>query len=339
MFRLKYIKFQPNEYCIQYRKGHIVREGIGLSFYYYIPKTSLVKIPLQSVELPFIFEEFSSDYQTVTIQGHVIYHIEDQKKLSKLMNYAIDTRNLRYLSEDPKNLNVRIMNQIQVVAKRQLGQLNVRDAMKSGDLLAGEIAQNITHSEVLSTLGIEILNISILAIRPTKETERALEATTREEILKQADEAIYERRNASIMQERKVKENEYNTEIAIVNKKKQVDETKLESEQALQVKHNQMETEQLLFQTELEEKRRLLTELTVENAKTEADAKAYAMKTMMDTFITMDPSILQSLSNVGMNPNMMMAVAFQRLAENADKIGQLSITPDLFQEIVKGRVS
>ncbi|MBN2221446.1 MAG: SPFH domain-containing protein [Vallitaleaceae bacterium] len=320
MFGLKYIKYQPHEYCIQYRNGRIIREGIGLSFYYYIPKTSLVKIPLHSVEVPFIFEEFSSDYQMLTIQGHVIYHIDDQKKLSELMNYAIDSRHQRYISEDPNHLNVRIMNQIQVLAKRQLGQLTVREAMKSGDLLAKEILSNIEQTEALSTLGIEILNISILAIRPTKETERALEATTREEILKQADEAIYERRNASILQEGKVKENEYNTQ------------------QALQLKHNQMETEQLAFKTKLEEKRRLLTELTVQNAKTEADSKAYAMKAMMDTFSAMDPSIIQSLTNVGMNPNMLLAVAFQRLADNADKIGQLSITPDLFQEIAKGRV-
>ena len=45
---------------------------------------------------------------------------------------------------------------------------------------------------------------------------------TREEILKKADEALYERRNASIEQERRVKENELNTEIAIENKKKQI---------------------------------------------------------------------------------------------------------------------
>lgn len=337
MFGYKFIKFQPNEFCMHYRNGKIIREGNGLSFFYYAPKTALVKIPLNSMEIPFIFEELTADFQTVTVQGQVLYHILDKKKLADLMNYALDVKRQTYLSEDPSYLNVRIMNQVQVIAKRELDRLSLKEAIKSSDSLAVEITQNIRSSEAINALGIEVLNINVLAIRPTKETERALEAATREEILKQADEAIYQRRNASIMQERKIKENEYNTEIAIVNKKKQVDETKLESEQALQLKHNLMETEQLSFRTALEEKRQLLTELTVANAKTEADAKAYELKIMMDTFASMDPSILQSLTNVGMNPNMLMAVAFQRLAENADKIGQLSITPDLLQEIAKVR--
>jgi len=40
---------------------------------------------------------------------------------------------------------------------------------------------------------------------------RALEAETSEKILKMSDDAIYERRNVSIEQECRVKENEYNT--------------------------------------------------------------------------------------------------------------------------------
>lgn len=335
MFGIKYIKFQPNEYCIAYNNGKIVREGAGLSFFYYVPKTSLVMVPLNSIEIPFIFEELTADFQTITIQGQVIYHIVDQKKLANLLNYSLDVRKQTFVSEDPKNLDKRIINQIQVQTKRSLEKQTLKEAVKSSDYLARTMTQEIVSSEAIQTLGIEILNISILGVKPTKETARALEAATREEILKQADEAIYERRNASIMQERKVKENEYNTEIAIVNKRKQVDETKLESEQVLQAKHNIMESDQLAFRTELEEKRQLLTELTVANAKTEADAKAYELSVVMGTFATMDPSIIASLTSVGMNPDKLMALAFGRLAENAGKIGQLNITPDLLQEITR----
>ena len=52
--------------------------------------------------------------------------------------------------------------------------------------------------------------LTVLAVQPNKDTSRALEAETREKILKMSDDAIYERRNASIEQERGVKENEYN---------------------------------------------------------------------------------------------------------------------------------
>ncbi len=81
------------------------------------------------------------------------------------------------------------------------------------------------HPEV-EALGLEILGLAILAIRPNADTARALEARAREEILKEADDAIYARRNASVEQERIIKENELSTEIAIENKKREIREAK-----------------------------------------------------------------------------------------------------------------
>ncbi|MNO10092.1 hypothetical protein D3C81_2337260 [compost metagenome] len=37
-----------------------------------------------------------------------------------------------------------------------------------------------------------------------------------------------------------------------------------------------------------------------------------------------------------MKPDKLIAIAFQELAENAGKIGQLNITPDLLQGIMAG---
>jgi hypothetical protein len=38
---------------------------------------------------------------------------------------------------------------------------------------------------------------------------------------------------------------------------------------------------------------------------------------------------------MGMSPEKLIALAFQNLAGNADKIGQLNITPDLLQSLMK----
>ena len=48
-----------------------------------------------------------------------------------------------------------------------------------------------------------------------------------------------------------------------------------------------------------------------------------------------DPKILQSLASVGMDSGQLMAAAFRELAENAGKIGQLNVTPDLLREILR----
>jgi hypothetical protein len=57
MLGIQFIKAAPTTYLLQFRNGAIVREGTGLSFFYYAPTTSLVAIPIGSSDEPFIFEE------------------------------------------------------------------------------------------------------------------------------------------------------------------------------------------------------------------------------------------------------------------------------------------
>jgi uncharacterized protein YqfA (UPF0365 family) len=65
-----------------------------------------------------------------------------------------------------------------------------------------------------------VLSITFTSIKPTPEISKALEADYREALAKKADEAIYERRAAAVEQERKIKENELNTQITLEEKKK-----------------------------------------------------------------------------------------------------------------------
>ena len=180
------------------------------------------------------------------------------------------------------------------------------------------------------------MGLSILGITPNKETSRALEAEAREQILNKADDAVYERRNSSINQERIIKENELNTEIAIEEKKKQIKDTQLESKRLTMQKENKIESEKLDYEIQLEEKRKKLIEISVENSKAESDAKAYELAAIMKVFEGIDPNVIQALATVGMKADKLIALAFQGLADNAQKIGQLNITLDLLQGIMSG---
>jgi regulator of protease activity HflC (stomatin/prohibitin superfamily) len=336
MLGFRFIKFQPTEYVLKYRNGKIVKEGTGLSFYYYAPATSLVVVPVGSVDAPFIFEELTSDFQTVIVQGQVTFRIVDHKKIAGLLNYTLDITGRGYVSEDPQKLPQRVINIVQVLSKKNLEGLPLVEAVKSSEMLAHSVLAEMRENEETQLLGIEILGLSILAVQPNKETARALEAQAREQILKKADDALYERRNASIEQERRIKENEFNTEIAIENKKRQVRETQLEAERAVQMKQNQLKEERMAFDISLEEKKKDLIEIMVENSNAEADAKAYELSVVMKALEEIKPCVIQSLASMGMKPGQLIAMAFQGLAEKAEKIGQLNISPDLLQEIVKG---
>ncbi len=334
MFSVKFIKFQPTTYVLQYKNGSVKREGAGLSFFYYAPTTSMVAVPMASEDVAFIFEENSSDFQQITVQGQVTYRINDPKKIASLLNFSINPVTQLYISEDPKKLSQRIINAVKVLTRKGLQNLPLREALKATDTMTTLVTASVKDNSELRALGIEILGLSFLAIKPTPETSRALEAEAREQILKVADEAIYARRNSAVEQERLIKENELNTEIAIETKKRQIRETQMEAEQSIQQKQHEIQQSEMESKISLEAKNTDLVTLAMDNAKREADVKAYAINGMMKAYGEADPKLIQALAMNGMKPGQMIAMAFQELAEKAGQIGQLNITPDLLREVI-----
>lgn len=335
MFGIRFIKIPPTTYLLQYRNGRVVREGTGLSFFYYAPATSLVAIPVGSADEPFIFEETTLDHQTITLQGQVTYRVADAKKLAELMNFTLSPNGQSYLSDDPEKLPQRVVNLVHVLARGELEKLSLRETMRAADAIVTKVRLALTTSPEITALGIEVIGLSILAIKPTPDTARALEAETREQLLLKADEAIFLRRNAAVEQERAIKENELNTEIAVENKKRQIRETQMDAERSVQEKKHEMEAVALEAGIALEEKRKSLVGVASDNAKTEADARAYGVAATMQALGNADPRILQALANNGMKPEQLIAVAFQEIASKADKIGQLNISPDLLRQLLR----
>lgn len=334
MLGLKFIKVQPTTYLLQYRRGQLVREGLGLAFFYYGPTTSLVAVPVGSTDAPFIFEETTADFQTVTLQGQVTFRVREAKRIAELLNYTLAPDGQKYLSKDPDKLPERVINVINVLARTELQKLPLREALRASDTLVQTVKAGLAASAEVVSLGLEILGLSVLAIKPTPETARALEAETREKLFREADLATYARRNSAVEQERAIKENELNTEIAVESKKRQIRETQMDAERAVQEKKHLLEREALEAGIHQEEKRQELVNLAAANARTEAEARAYGISTTMKALGDVDPRILQALASTGLKPAQMIALAFHDLAGHAEKIGQLNITPDLLKELV-----
>lgn len=334
MLGIKFIKIQPTEYVLQFKRGQIVREGVGLSFFYYAPTTSLVLVPIGTVDVPFIFEEVTSDFQEVSIQGQITYRITEPKKLSALMNFTLMPSGRGYVSDDPKKLAQRLVNHAQVLTRASFKSMTLRESLGQSDELVNTLKSGLQADETIASLGLEITGFSILAIRPTPETARALEAEAREQILRQADQAVYSRRNASVEQERAIKENELNTEIAVENKKRQIKETQMDAEKAVQQKKREIREAEMAAKISIEQKNKELVSLSTANAREEADAKAYAISAMMKALSDSDPKIVEAITNAGMKPDQLIAQAFKELAINSDKIGHLNMSPELLRELL-----
>ncbi len=335
MFGFRYVKFDPGFYVFRYKKGKLISQGEGLSFNYYSPNTSIVVVPTNSIDVPFMVSETTVDFQEITVQGQVTYRISDPSKTTKMLNYSVNNYNYSYVSDDSQKLGERIVNLALVAIKDAVKNLNLKEAIVSSGTVAQRIRKSLLENEMIKSLGVEILDVSIAAIRPNPETAKALEAETREQILKESDEAIFQRRNYAIERERVIRESELNTELAVEKKNQEIQEKRMESQRLLMQKQLEMQEEQLAFQIHQEEKNKTLVELQSQNKKIEAEAKIYELKAAMKIYEEMNPEILKALANANLDAGRLMAMAFQGIADKADKIGNLNISPDLLQSMMK----
>jgi regulator of protease activity HflC (stomatin/prohibitin superfamily) len=315
MFGIEYLKTTPTTYVLHFKAGKVKRGGPGLAFWYYGPTSTVVAVPLASSDVPFAFNAVTRDFQELTVQGQLTYRVVDPTRLAGLLDFSIDRRG-KYRSDDPTKLEERLVNATQVLATHIIGRLTLREALTASETLVGEISAALRKVEAVAMLGIEPLALSILSIRPTPEMSRALEAEARERLSREADEAIYARRNAAVEQERVIKESELNTELAVEAKKREIRERKMDADIAV------------------EEQRSALIAKQVDNAKQDADSRAYALQTTLAPLEKADWKTLMAISANGGDPRTMIALAFRELAENATKIGELNISPDLLRSLI-----
>jgi len=339
MLGIRFIKTQPTTYLLQFRSGKVVREGAGSSFFYYAPNSTLVAIPVGSKDQGFIFEQVTADFQTVTVQGQVAYRVGEPRKLAAMLNYSLKADGRTYESDDPEKLAQRVISVVEVLSKHTVKDLELKDALRAADKIAAGVMMSLKRHPEIESLGLEILGVAIRAIKPTPETARALEAEAREAILKGADEAVFMRRNAAVENERAIRESELDTEIAVEQKKRSIRETQMEAEASVQRKKNELRQSEMEADVTLEERRKAFVVRNAENTRTLAEAEAHRLVAVMKAMQNADPRIVQALAAAGMQPNQLIAQAFGGIADKAEKIGQLNVSPDLLQALLTATAS
>src|SRR6516165_5603695 len=166
MFGIRFIKAQPTTYLMKYRAGRVTREGAGLSAYYYAPVTSLVAVPIGSRDAGFIFQQIARDFQALTIQGNITYRISEPKKAASMLNFTLKPDGKTYESDDPEKLPQRILGTVEVLAQQAIKELTLKDALRASDRIAETIATGLQSRADIDSLGLEILAVSIRAVKP-----------------------------------------------------------------------------------------------------------------------------------------------------------------------------
>ncbi|HEY3997823.1 MAG TPA: SPFH domain-containing protein [Candidatus Xenobia bacterium] len=304
-------------YVLLYRNGTVRAKGPGLSFYYLPQRSSVAQVPLQSKDLPFIFNETSSDFQPVTVQGQLTWQIVAPEDIASRLDFTVNPSGT-YLGDGPQVLDQRLLALTQVIVRAVVGGVEMRVAIASAAVMGREIHRRLQASETIQKLGIEVLEVSVMQVRTSPEMTRALEAPSREGLQREADQAVYDRRNASVEQERRIKQNEFTTELGVEQGQRTLQETRMAARIAV------------------EQQRTQLIDERVENDRKQADSRAYTLEATLRPLRDADWKVLMAASGSAADPRANLALAFRELAENAGKIGQLTITPDLLGSLVNG---
>ena len=293
----QYFKGQPTDYILRFTSGRRRAEGLGLAFYYFTFNTQIVAVPTVSIDASFVFNEVTNNFQEVTIQGQLTYRIKEPKRAAELLNLRIDPAKYAYASDDLKSLSNRIVNVVRIETRAEIEKRALADVLRDSQGIAGEVAGRMGSAAAFQTLGIELLNVYFLSAKPTPEVGKALEAEYRETLLRKADEAIYARRGAAVDEERKIKERELASDLA------------LEAERAkLIVKQGE----------------NALAEAENRGAAMEKEA-AYRAKALEKEMAVLNQT----------EPRVLLAAAVRDLAANAGKVGNLTITSEMLASLLQ----
>lgn len=296
---LRFFKSRPNDYVIKYVSGKVRAEGAGLAFAFWPYNTSVVLVPIGSAEGAFTFNDLTSNFQLVAIQGQFTYRIVDPKVVAKVLDFSIDPRKRTYLSKDPESLANRITNVVRAKTHEEILGRSLEESIRESESIARAVFEAVQQDGALGALGLEILTLHVQAIRPTPEVSKALEADYRETLLRKADEAVYARRVAAVEEERKIKEGELATSVALEQQRRTLIDRA--GENALQEAKNKAEAMHV-----------------------EADAKSKALKLELAAYEKLDPRLL-------------VALGFNHMAEKG--VDRLTITSEVLSALLDAQSS
>ena len=203
----------------------------------------------------------------------------------------------------------------QLLARKYVQTTPLTQVLATSDQLLAIVRDGMVASSTTSQLGIEIVDVTLQSIKPTPEMAKALQAEAREKLLLEADEAVHARRSRAVQLEREIKEAELQTEIAVEQKQREVRETKVKADIAI------------------EQQRGELVDQQVSNQGKEAKARAEALRAILEPVKDVDWKTLLATQG-SMDSKQMIAMAFRDLADNAEKIGTLNISPELMNTLM-----
>lgn len=205
MFGFQFIKSRATDFVFIYSSGRLAHKGAGLSGVLFAPFSTGAVVPIDARDDIFAVEGVSADFQTVTIQGLISHRISDPVAAVKRQDFSVNLANMHHRGEPMKQIAERLKAIAQTAARETLAKVTLDDALTKSNELSVAIIAAIRADEGVSTAGVAVERVLVLSIRPAPEIRKALEAGVREQLLRKADSAVFDRRRAAASDEHDLK--------------------------------------------------------------------------------------------------------------------------------------
>jgi len=302
------LRCEASSHVIRYRNGRIRRSGRGLVFWFRPETASIAEVPMDDREMTLFVKGRSQDFQTVSVQGTIGWHVADPEKLAERVDFSIGLMTGRPQGEPIDRIEARIAGIANQTVLQYLGQTPVRALLDAGpEPLRARLEAVLGADPALAEIGVVAVAARLTNLAPTSELERALQTPTFEGLQQKADEATFERRALAVEKERAIAENELANKTELARREKLL--IAEEAENARSRASGLAEASQVEAAAEAERIR------TVEGARAEAEQQHIAI------YRDLPPAIL-------------LGLAAQQLASKLETIEHVNVTPDLLAAVL-----
>ncbi|MFF4543576.1 SPFH domain-containing protein [Streptomyces sp. NPDC001435] len=219
----RHLRGAPTAHIRHHRSGRLAHDGPGLSFWYRSLTAALSEVPVDDRELAMTFHARTSDFQDVAVQATVTYRIGDPAVAAARLDFSIDPDTGVWRGAPLEQLGTLLTETAQQHALAVLARTPLSSALADGVSAVRErIAEGLGTEPRLPAIGIEVVAVRVMALRPEPEVERALRTPAREQIQQEADRATYERRAVAVERERTIAENELASQIELARREEQL---------------------------------------------------------------------------------------------------------------------
>ena len=316
---LHQLRGTPTTHVTHLVRGRVRHQGIGLTFRFRPITAVLTEVPVDDRELPLLFHARTSDFQDVTVQATVTYRITAPATASARLDFSIDPRTGLWRGTPLDQLAGSLAELAQQPALDLLAAYPLTRAVTEA---VTPIRERITAALVADTrlaeIGVEIVAVRVVAVRPEPELERALQTPAREAVQTEADRATYERRALAVERERAIAENELQSKIELARREEQL-----------------VTQEGANFRKKAEEKAasdRIRTEAEADRERTLAASRADARRLEGAAAAEAERAVLDAAASVPLAT--LYALAAREVAAQLPQIGQVTVTPDVVTGIL-----